>query len=1309
MNARELRRSATRLAQRFTLLSAEVSLLDSVVGALTGQGNPIVALRSVLDATLDAAGVSMGALYLRDVDRALQLNFSVGFDDTSCEKLREWLARSYQLERMLKDDITLSLEGSGLSADARALLEAIGIESALLIPLVGDDQNLGLLVLGARRTDIGKREMLTIAKSIAGSIVLSLKLTAAVAHITESELRFRQLAENIRKVFFLTAFSDARVLYVNPAYEKVWGRSCESLYADPLSWTDSIHPDDRKSVLASVRPASNDSKFDLQYRIVRPDGAIRWIHARGWPVFGDSGANDRIAAIAEDVTELKQASDKLKESDRRLTLATRSAGIGVWAWNVEKNKLEWDQQMCGLYGIREQEFDGTYDAWRNRVHPDDMERAAAEIAAVLAGSNAYSTEFHIVRPDGEIREIEAHAIVERDAQGVTTALTGVNWDITERKRAQRELEQSKQRFSSMIATAMDAIVTVDEARQIVLFNSAAELMFGYSAVEARGNSLELLLPDRFRVEHASQVSRFADHGTTKRRMGAIGVVYGLRKNGEEFPVEVSLSRDRSDGQLTVTAIIRDISERTQQERKLARLSRVQVVTTGVTSAMLRLRNRVELMQEACRVCVRDGVFPMAWVIAIDTATQISEILAFDGCEPTLIDLVRTALDSEFAGELPSRRAARNACPVIVNDLARESALAPILGELTRFGVRSCAAFPLIVDRSVFAVMTFLASEKGFFDDQEVALLRFLTEDIAYALGSIENSRRLDHLAYFDSLTGLANARLFQDRLDQFVFAARQEAGKVCVIVIDLEHFTRINDSHGRIVGDKVLHAVSERLDELLVEPFTLSRISADTFAAASPRGGERIATVLRDNIFEAFEQPFHIDGHEIQVCVQAGIALFPDDGDDGERVFENAEGALKLAKSSRERFVYHSSEIRAQIARHIALEEQLRVALKEKQFALHYQPFVDMVSGEVVGAEVLIRWQRAEHGLVGPTEFIHFAEETGQIAPIGTWVIQQACAQQAEWIAAGIAAVPIAVNLSAKQIEKGSLDQIVRDTLKAHSLDAKYLELELTESTAMADLAKTGQVLQELHKLGVRLALDDFGTGYSSLAHVKRFPFDTVKIDRNFVVDITHNAGDAAIAAAIIAMAHCLGLKVTAEGVETKGQFNLLRRMGCDKLQGFYFSPAVGKEEFESILRSGKRMAVPSFELGEEQTLMVVDDEPGIRSALTRTLRRDGYHILTAGSGAEALEILAVNHVQVIISDQRMPVMSGTEFLNIVKQLYPDSIRIILSGYTDLAVVTDSVNRGAVYKFFTKPWNDELLREQVREAFQVHKPMTASR
>ena len=816
---------------------------------------------------------------------------------------------------------------------------------------------------------------------------------------------------------------------------------------------------------------------------------------------------------------------------------------------------------------------------------------------------------------------------------------------------------------------------LDEAVVAALFASAALVVFA------------------FRRMRESRTSLLGEQGVQK----ALRVLHdGLDRQVEQRTQDLEGANQ---------ALEEEIVKRTEQERKIIRLNRIRAVIGGISSAMLRLHDRDELLEEACRVAATEGVFPMAWISVVDPLTSSLEVNSWHGTDPRSGELIAklNERDTWPMADRPSQRAVLAASPIVVNDLLTDSTMAPIRGDLLRGGYQSIAAFPLFVETRVVAVLMLLATERDFFDAEEIVLLQWLTADLSFALEHIQKSQRLNYLAYYDSVTGLPNLQLFRDRLDQFISAAQHDYGRVCVEVVDLEHFTQINNTLGRTTGDEVLRQVGARFAEFLVEPYTLGHIGADTFAVASPMGDEIVATKLRDRMLEALELPLDVNGHTIDIAMQAGIALFPADGVDGATVFKNAELALKLAKSSGERCVYHSREMNEQVVKRFELERQLRIAVDAQQFILHYQPKVDMISGSVTGAEALIRWQHPEKGLVSPAQFIPLAEETGLIVAIGSWVIQSVCAQQAAWTRKGISTLPIAVNLSSVQFQKGAVLQTVRDALATHAVPGNLLELELTESAVMNDSASAAGILHALRKLGVGLALDDFGTGYSSLAHLKRFPFDSVKIDRSFVTDITQNPGDAAIAIAIIAMAHSLGLKVVAEGVETQGQFNYLRKHGCDQMQGYFFGPAVPVKEFEADLRNDRRIRfAPTPD--DQRTLLLVDDEPSIRTALIRMFRHDGYKILSAGSGAEGLELLSLNQVQVIISDQRMPEMTGTEFLDTVRQMYPDTIRMILSGYTDLNVVTESVNRGAVSKFLTKPWDDEQLREHVRDAFRRYRP-----
>jgi CheY-like chemotaxis protein len=292
--------------------------------------------------------------------------------------------------------------------------------------------------------------------------------------------------------------------------------------------------------------------------------------------------------------------------------------------------------------------------------------------------------------------------------------------------------------------------------------------------------------------------------------------------------------------------------------------------------------------------------------------------------------------------------------------------------------------------------------------------------------------------------------------------------------------------------------------------------------------------------------------------------------------------------------------------------------------------------------------------------------------------------------------------VSGAQLSRDNLIRVVREALDDNRLEPEWLGLELTESAAMQDVTRAIKSLEKLRELGIKLSLDDFGTGYSSLSYLKRIPIHSVKIDRSFITDITRSVEDATIALAVIAIARSLGLTSVAEGVETFAQLNYLAQNHCDEMQGYLFSAPLNSETFATLLRERPRLDRRQSAASNGRSLLIVDDELSIGKALTRLLRRDGYHILVAGSGEQALEMLAMHRVQVIISDQRMPGMSGTELLDKVKILYPDTIRMVLSGYTDLNVITESVNRGAVFRFLTKPWDDDNLRAQVRDAFLHH-------
>ncbi|MYN42368.1 EAL domain-containing protein [Duganella sp. FT109W] len=569
----------------------------------------------------------------------------------------------------------------------------------------------------------------------------------------------------------------------------------------------------------------------------------------------------------------------------------------------------------------------------------------------------------------------------------------------------------------------------------------------------------------------------------------------------------------------------------------------------------------------------------------------------------------------------------------------------------------------------------------------------------------EAEQRLLKLAHFDTLTGLPNRSQFYDSLVHSVRQAEEHKWSLAVLFLDVDRFKNVNDTLGHTIGDELLRQFSSRLVDCLRVRDTIGRFGGDEFAAILmlPEGAQNAIAVV-DKIRDSLRRPFDLKGHEATVTASIGIAVYPDDSVEPDTLIQYADTAMYRAKEAgRDAFRFFTAEMNAQSLARLELENALRRAIDNQEFVLHFQPKVHISSGRISGAEVLIRWQRPGHGMVSPALFIPLLEETGLIVRVGSWVINEACRKIAAWQKTGAGAVHLSVNVSGIQFFVGGLEEEVLKAIREHDIAPDLLELELTESSLMSNAEETISVLQNLKALGIQISIDDFGTGYSSLAYLKRFPIDKLKIDIAFVREVTSNPDDAAIVLAIINMAHSLKLKVIAEGVEKEAQLAYLHRHNCDEMQGYYFSRPLPEQEFEAMLREGRRLQAPSeAQLVDQQTLLIVDDDAFMLDVLTDFLSQDGYRILTAQTAAEGFDILARHRVQVILCDQCMPLMSGTEFMERVKNLCPDTFRIMLSAYADLTPIMAAINHGAIDRFYTKPWKGAVLRENIREGFRLH-------
>ena len=450
-------------------------------------------------------------------------------------------------------------------------------------------------------------------------------------------------------------------------------------------------------------------------------------------------------------------------------------------------------------------------------------------------------------------------------------------------------------------------------------------------------------------------------------------------------------------------------------------------------------------------------------------------------------------------------------------------------------------------------------------DEDGKLLHYVAtgKDISMRM---EAQERLSHLAHHDVLTDLANRALLRDHLDEALAQAQRNDHMVALLYLDLDRFKTINDSLGHSVGDSLLQAVAQRLRDCIRKGDTIARLGGDEFTVLLPSVNDvDVPAHVAQNVLETLRPSIAVDGHDVFVNASIGITIYPDDGETAEYLLRNADLAMYRAKSAGgNTYEFFTEDMTVQTVRRLDLEHKLRYALERNEFTLYYQPRADLQSGRICGFEALLRWQQPELGNVAPEDFIPVLEETGLIIPVGEWVIRTVCSFTQNLRATGLEAVRVAVNLSARQFRDNNLVKFIEQCLQDSGLEGRHLELEITESLLVENIDTTTTMLRVLHAMGIHISIDDFGTGFSSLAYLKRFPIDTLKIDRAFVRDVTSNTDDKAIVTAIISMSRSLGYSVTAEGVETKEQLAFLRLQGCDEIQGYFLSRPLSTENLET-------------------------------------------------------------------------------------------------------------------------------------------------
>lgn len=872
-----------------------------------------------------------------------------------------------------------------------------------------------------------------------------------------------------------------------------------------------------------------------------------------------------------DITRRKAQELALQKSEQQLSEALTISRIGYWEYEAATDEFIFNDQYYLLHKVTAEEVGGyrmsVADYAGRFLHPDDLSILVGNAQLALASRDRdYSgmAQVRLLTGEGEIVWVDVRFGVVKDESGNTLRMFGVNQDITERKLAELKLLASERRFTDLLGNINLISVMRDREEKISYCNEYLLRLTGWQYDEVIGqNWFEVFVPPEIADQRKNVFADLLVNEPEARHLSSEIITRSRERRLIRWNNTVLRSED---GEIIGTASIgEDITEQKKAEARIKDLNRVYAVLSGINTLIVRAKDRAELFDEACQTAVKVGGFRMAMVVVVDKREAQPVSLTSVGMDDELLRATRNVLASKEAKGNFFAQSIGDKKEIVLNDVAND----PVGShgkKYADYGVLSLVVLPLIIEGEAVGALTLYSDSIDFFQSDEIDLLTELAGDVAFAMDHIDKQSRLEYLAYYDELTGLANRNLFLERVAHYMRSAIAGNHKLALFQLDIERFKNINDTLGRNAGDELLKLVSEWLKSRVSDTNLLARIDMDHFALIIPevkQDGD-LQHLIEKTMGEFSRHPFQLDEAVFRINAKVGIAIFPDDGTEADILLRNAEAALKSAKSGGARYLFHTKQMTESVARKLTLENQLRQAIDNEEFVLYYQPKMNLVNREVTSAEALIRWNKPGAGLIPPFEFIPILEESGLIHEVGRWALQKAAMDYLRWRDAGLLSVRVAVNVSALQLRNPTFIDEVKQTVTFDPDTASGLELEITESLIMEDIHRNITALKALRALGVTIAIDDFGTGFSSLSYLARLPVDTLKIDRSFIVDMTASPEGLALVSTIINLAHSMNLKVVAEGVETEEQSHLLHLLRCDETQGFLFSKPVPDKIFEA-------------------------------------------------------------------------------------------------------------------------------------------------
>ncbi len=1032
--------------------------------------------------------------------------------------------------------------------------------SALIEALVETDQRLEDLTAGK-------------VDAVADRDGRTLLLRRAQEHMRHSEAAKQAAILNALSAHIALLDTQGRIVSVNEAWRRFAGANAiqgagYGIGLDYLEICDGACGDgaaEAHQTAAGIRSVLGgaEKSFSIEYPCHSP-AEQRWFLLTVTPLTDDHPHGAVVMHV--DITQRKRGEEALLESEARFRILSAMSSDFYWESDAEHRLIARASASKRLSMVSVFQRGAQIGERRWEIPHLSPDAAGWREHRAVLDAHLPFRDFELSRlgADGAERHISISGDPVFDASGAFKGYRGVGTDVTERKQAAQELRESERRFNDMLDNVELISLMLDREARITYCNEYLLRLTGWRREEVIGRNWAKLFVPR-EIDYMKDVfpTLLADSSAARHRESEIRT-----RSGEHRLVRWNNTLLRSgNGAVIGTASIgEDITERKAAEVQITHLNRVYAVLSGISTLIVRVRDRDELFREACRIAVEQGGFRMALIGIVDRNVMKIVPIASAGVNEELLTTIKGFLSSSAAAPNTMIARAIKEGKAVVSNTSQSDPQALLGKQHAEAGVRSLAVLPLMVSDEAVGALVLYASEIEFFHEEEMNLLTELAGDIAFAIDHIDKQERLDYLAYYDVLTGLANRSLFLERVAQHIRSAASGGHKLAVFLIDLERFKNINDSLGRPAGDALLRQVAEWLTRNAGDANLLARMGADHFALVLPqvRQDGDVTRLLEKTMAVFLEHPFRLNDAVFRISAKVGVALYPGDGADAETLLRNAEAALKKAKASGEPYLFYTQKMTEAMAGRLTLENQLRQALDNEEFVLHYQPKVSLASGKLTGAEALIRWNDPRTGLVPPGRFIPILEETGLIYEVGRWALRQAIADYLRWRAAGLPAVRIAVNVSPLQLRNRGFIAEIGQVIGIDARAPAGLELEITESLIMEDIKHNVASLGAIRDLGVSIAIDDFGTGFSSLSYLAKLPVDTLKIDRSFVLDMTGEPEGLALVSTIISLAHSLELKVVAEGVETEEQSRLLRLLKCDEMQGFLFSKPVPAEIFET-------------------------------------------------------------------------------------------------------------------------------------------------